>query len=158
MGGGLLGSPTPNAEVVATLSATRRLHLGRGRGRIQHRRRLPAGQRVPVLAVGGFNGTDPAPTLQEFQQLVAAGRVHWFVGADAGRGLLGDTSSGGSDQARLITEWVTATFTPTTVDGTRALRPLGGPVSTSRPAARRRTARAQDGTQPRQPAPRSSTA
>ncbi len=24
---------------------------------------------VPVMAVGGFNGTDPSPTLEEFQQL-----------------------------------------------------------------------------------------
>ncbi len=73
---------------------------------------------LPVLAVGGFNGTDPAPTLEQFQQLVADGRVHWFVGAGQGRGLLGDPSSGGSDQAQRITEWVAATFTPVTVDGT----------------------------------------
>ena len=72
---------------------------------------------LPVLAVGGFNGTDPAPTLEQFQQLVADGRVHWFVGADQGRNLLGNPSSGGSDQARLISEWVAATFTPVTVDG-----------------------------------------
>ena len=28
---------------------------------------------APVMAVGGFNGTDPAPTLEEFQHYVAAG-------------------------------------------------------------------------------------
>ncbi len=32
------------------------------------------------MAVGGFNGTDPSPTLEQFQQLVADGQVHWFVG------------------------------------------------------------------------------
>ena len=32
--------------------------------------------------------------------------------------MLGDPSSGGSDQARRIAEWVAATFTPVTVDGT----------------------------------------
>ena len=72
---------------------------------------------LPVLAVGGFNGTDPAPTLEQFQQLVADGRVHWFVGDAGGRTMLGDPSSGGSDQARRIAEWVADAFTPVTVDG-----------------------------------------
>ncbi len=45
------------------------------------------GSGEPVLAIGGFNGTDPSPTLEEFQQWVADGEVHWFIaGSDAGRG------------------------------------------------------------------------
>lgn len=28
----------------------------------------------PVMAIGGFNGTDPSPTLAEFKRLVAEGR------------------------------------------------------------------------------------
>src|SRR5699024_1962283 len=32
----------------------------------------------PVMAIGGFNGTDPSPTLEEFKQLVAEGRIHYF--------------------------------------------------------------------------------
>jgi hypothetical protein len=72
---------------------------------------------LPVLAVGGFNGTDPAPTLEQFQQLVADGRIHWFVGAADGRTVLDDPSSGGSDQARRITDWVADTFTPVSVGG-----------------------------------------
>ncbi len=39
---------------------------------------------VPVMAIGGFNGTDPAPSLAEFQQLVAQGKVHYFVGSSGG--------------------------------------------------------------------------
>ncbi len=35
---------------------------------------------APVMAVGGFNGTDPAPTLAQFQADVADGRIHYFVG------------------------------------------------------------------------------
>ena len=31
------------------------------------------------MAVGGFNGTDPAPTLAEFQHDVADGRIHYFI-------------------------------------------------------------------------------
>ncbi len=42
---------------------------------------------APVMAVGGFNGTDPSPTLEQFQADVAAGRIHYFIRGriDAGR-------------------------------------------------------------------------
>jgi 4-amino-4-deoxy-L-arabinose transferase-like glycosyltransferase len=33
----------------------------------------------PVIAMGGFLGTDPAPTLAEFKRLVAAGEVHYVL-------------------------------------------------------------------------------
>ena len=79
-------------------------------------RRYKLASGLAVIAIG-VSTAPTRPHLEQFQQLVAAHRVHWFVG-DAGRGLLGDTSSGGSDQSRQITEWVTATFTPTSVDGT----------------------------------------
>ena len=39
---------------------------------------LATGQ--PVLAIGGFNGTDPAPSLAEFEKLVAEHKIHYFVG------------------------------------------------------------------------------
>ncbi|UEJ83826.1 glycosyltransferase family 39 protein [Brachybacterium halotolerans subsp. kimchii] len=35
-----------------------------------------------VMPIGGFNGTDPAPGLGRFQELVREGRVRWFVGDD----------------------------------------------------------------------------
>ncbi|WFG42772.1 hypothetical protein [Pseudonocardia alni] len=70
---------------------------------------------APVLAVGGFNGTDPYPTLAQFRQMVAQHRIHWFVGS-AGSDMI-STASGGSDDARLIAEWVAATFPARTVDG-----------------------------------------
>ena len=34
----------------------------------------------PVMAIGGFNGSDPSPTLAEFQEYVANGEIHWFIG------------------------------------------------------------------------------
>ena len=33
-----------------------------------------------VMAVGGFNGTDPSPTLEEFKRYVADNRIHYFIG------------------------------------------------------------------------------
>ena len=64
------------------------------------------------MAVGGFNGTDPAPTLAQFQQYVAEGRIHYFI---AGRMMQGGT---GSDAAARIGAWVQANFTAQTVGGT----------------------------------------
>jgi hypothetical protein len=43
---------------------------------------------TPVMAIGGFRGTDPAPSLAEFKKLVAAHKIHYYV-ADAAGGLAG---------------------------------------------------------------------
>ncbi len=32
-----------------------------------------------VMAIGGFTGSDPYPTLPRFQQYVADGEIRWFV-------------------------------------------------------------------------------
>ena len=67
----------------------------------------------PVMAIGGFNGSDPTPTLAQFKQYVAAGRIHYFVGGGGfgGRAPQGTTSS----TSAAITSWVTTTFTAKTV-------------------------------------------
>jgi 4-amino-4-deoxy-L-arabinose transferase-like glycosyltransferase len=64
----------------------------------------------PVMAIGGFNGTDPAPTLAQFEQYVAEGRIHYFIGSGGGFG-------GGSGTSSEIAQWVEQHFTATTVDG-----------------------------------------
>jgi hypothetical protein len=68
----------------------------------------------PVMPLGGFNGTDPSPTLAQFQALVASGQVHYFLG----EGLSEVPDTGGSDATVQITAWVKAHFTATTVGGT----------------------------------------
>ncbi|NMO88659.1 glycosyltransferase family 39 protein [Actinomycetospora sp. TBRC 11914] len=68
----------------------------------------------PVMPLGGFNGTDPSPTLAQFQALVASGQVHYFLG----EGLSEVPDTGGSDDTVQITAWVKAHFTATTVGGT----------------------------------------
>ncbi|RSD10895.1 phospholipid carrier-dependent glycosyltransferase [Amycolatopsis eburnea] len=67
---------------------------------------------APVMAVGGFNGTDPYPTLAQFQQYVADGRIHYFLGE--GMTMQGST---GSDAAQQIAEWVAEHYRSSTVDG-----------------------------------------
>jgi hypothetical protein len=67
----------------------------------------------PIMAIGGFNGTDPTPTLAQFEKYVAEKKIHYFI---AGGGGLGGGS--GSDDASQITSWVKANFTAQTVGGT----------------------------------------
>ena len=83
----------------------------------------------PVMAIGGFNGSDPSPTLAQFQQLVADGEVHWFIGGGGagGRGAGGRGGPGASGgTSTQIQEWVEETFTATTVDGTTLYDLSGG--------------------------------
>ena len=38
----------------------------------------------PILAIGGFNGSDPTPTLGQFKAYVAAGKIHYFLASGGG--------------------------------------------------------------------------
>jgi hypothetical protein len=42
------------------------------------------------MPIGGFNGSDPAPTLARFQQDVREGRIHYFI---AGGGTVYDLTA-----------------------------------------------------------------
>ncbi len=67
----------------------------------------------PVMAIGGFNGSDPAPTLAEFQARVEAGEIHYFISGGQG---FGGGQMGGSQASSDIADWVAQNFTATTVD------------------------------------------
>jgi 4-amino-4-deoxy-L-arabinose transferase-like glycosyltransferase len=64
-----------------------------------------------VIGIGGWDGSDPAPTLAEFQQYVANGQIHYYIAGGRGGG------GGGGGSSSAITDWVAANFTATTVDG-----------------------------------------
>ncbi|WP_144710928.1 glycosyltransferase family 39 protein [Curtobacterium pusillum] len=64
-----------------------------------------------VMPVGGFNGSDPSPTLAQFKRYVAEGKIHYFIAGSVGR------SNGGSDTASKISSWVESNFTSTTIGG-----------------------------------------
>jgi hypothetical protein len=66
----------------------------------------------PVMAIGGFNGSDPAPTLAQFEAWAAAGQIHYFIG---GSGFGGQ--SGGSADASDIASWVRSHYTAATIGG-----------------------------------------
>lgn len=67
---------------------------------------------LPVMAVGGFHGTDPSPTLEQFRQLVAEGKIHYFIASQI---MTGDS---GSEAATEIAAWVESIFAPSTIGGT----------------------------------------
>jgi 4-amino-4-deoxy-L-arabinose transferase-like glycosyltransferase len=74
------------------------------------------GSGEPVMAIGGFNGTDPAPTLAQFETYVSEGRIHYFIAG--GGGLGGGFGGGGSgDDASRISSWVESHYTAETVGG-----------------------------------------
>ncbi len=79
----------------------------------------------PVMAIGGFNGSDPSPTLAQFERYVAQGRVHWFIGDGSRGGMRGGVGPGGSTST-AIAAWVSSHFTARTVDGVTLYDLSGG--------------------------------
>ncbi len=77
-----------------------------------------------VMAIGGFSGSDPSPTLQQFQQYVADGQISYFIsGGGFGAGGAGDFGGraggpgGDSGSGSQIQTWVAANFSSSTVGG-----------------------------------------
>ena len=111
--GGLLGATTPSAALVTALQADAGNYTWAAAVvGSNNAAGYQLATQLPVMAVGGFNGTDPAPTLAQFQQYVADGKIHYFI---AGRMMQGES---GSDAAAQIAAWVQANFTAQTVGGT----------------------------------------
>ena len=77
----------------------------------------------PVIAIGGFNGTDPWPTLAVFKELVAKHEIHYYVGQ-------GSESFGGGRASSAIASWVTAHFKKETIGG-ETVYDLTQPLSAS---------------------------
>ncbi|MEV8613561.1 glycosyltransferase family 39 protein [Amycolatopsis sp. NPDC051373] len=109
--GGLLGTATPGPNLTALLQAPDHTWTAATVGS-NNAAGYQLASNLPVLAVGGFNGTDPYPTLAQFQQYVRNGQIHYFLGD----GLTMQGSSG-SDYAQQIATWVADNYQATTVDG-----------------------------------------
>ncbi|MGW4241620.1 glycosyltransferase family 39 protein [Nocardia sp. NPDC004722] len=70
---------------------------------------------LPVMPVGGFNGSDPSPTLAQFQEYVQVGRIHYFIAGSQMGG--GERDGGSNNQSSQITAWVKEHFNSQEVDG-----------------------------------------
>lgn len=121
--GGILGASTPSAELTAALQdhagdhtwAAATIGANQAAG-------YQLASEEPIMAIGGFNGTDPWPTLAVFQQYVAEGKIHYFIASGAGGG-------GGSSTSSAITQWVESNFTATTIGGTTVYDLTAGAAS-----------------------------
>jgi len=67
-----------------------------------------------IMAIGGFNGSDPAPSLAQFKQYVADGKIHYFISG----GGFGGPGGGQSGSGSSISSWVSSNFQSVTVGGT----------------------------------------
>jgi hypothetical protein len=63
-----------------------------------------------VVAIGGFNGTDPWPTLAVFEEMVAKHEIHYYAGEST-------DSFGGGTGSSAIAAWVAGHFKKETAGG-----------------------------------------
>jgi 4-amino-4-deoxy-L-arabinose transferase-like glycosyltransferase len=56
-----------------------------------------------VMTMGGFNGSDPYPSLSKFEKLVATGQVHYVL---VGSQLAGGPGPTGTSNITAIDRWV----------------------------------------------------
>ena len=117
-GAGFLNATTPSAALVSALqsdagkytwvAATVNSNSAAGY-------QLASGD--PVMAIGGFNGTDPTPTLAQFESYVREGKIHYYIGSGGGFGGGGALGGGSAGTSSQIATWVANNFTATTIGG-----------------------------------------
>jgi 4-amino-4-deoxy-L-arabinose transferase-like glycosyltransferase len=78
---------------------------------------------LPVMAMGGFSGGDPAPTLAQLQAYVASAQLRYILVGSSGRG-------GPNGASSDITSWVTTNGTVVESVGNGTLYDLSGAVTT----------------------------
>ncbi|MBT1178131.1 glycosyltransferase family 39 protein [Bifidobacterium vespertilionis] len=114
MGGGLLGGGSASETIVKMLQqdADQYTWAAATTGS-QNAASYQLASEQAVMPIGGFNGSDPSPTLEEFKQYVAEGRIHYYIGG----GGMGGNQLGGSSASSEIAEWVAENFEAQTIDG-----------------------------------------
>ncbi|MFE2282762.1 ArnT family glycosyltransferase [Streptomyces sp. NPDC059443] len=132
--GGLLGGTKTSAEAKAALRADADKYTWAAAAvGSQNAASYQLASGEPVMALGGFNGSDPSPTLAQFKEYVKAGKIHWFIGrsgsegggpggaAGAGAGETGTPARGmggpGGGTSSAIQTWIEAHFKASTVGG-----------------------------------------
>jgi 4-amino-4-deoxy-L-arabinose transferase-like glycosyltransferase len=78
----------------------------------------------PVMAIGGFDNEGGDLTLSQFEQYVARGEIHYYIGSGGGGG------PGGGASTSDIASWVASHFKSTTIGG-ETVYDLTSPVSGS---------------------------
>ncbi|MFG3049946.1 ArnT family glycosyltransferase [Kitasatospora sp. NPDC048239] len=143
MGGLLNGATVDGAAAAALRQDADRYTWAAATSGSQNAASYQLASGVPVMALGGFNSTDPSLSLEAFQKLVKEGKVHWFIGGNARRVSGGATENGATvgfaaaaggaqaqeSQTAQIESWVESHYTAKTV-GTATLYDLtASPIS-----------------------------
>jgi 4-amino-4-deoxy-L-arabinose transferase-like glycosyltransferase len=73
---------------------------------------------LPVMAMGGFTGSDPTPTLDELKRYIAAGELRFVIAGGSMGGFGGGSSS--------VSSWVVSTCSAVSYGGTASLYDCAG--------------------------------
>ena len=114
-GGGPGGGATSSALVKALEKTTTRWAAAVEGSNSAASLELASGGKA-VMAMGGFTGTDPAPTLAEFEKWADAGDISYYITGGSGSGS-GPGGQGGQGTSSQITTWVESHFKSTTIGG-----------------------------------------
>ena len=81
---------------------------------------------LPVMAMGGFTGSDPAPTLDQLKSYIASGKLRFVLASSGfgGGGFGGGPGFGGDSSSR--TSWVTSTCKLVSYGGSATLYDCAG--------------------------------
>ncbi|HEY1167926.1 MAG TPA: hypothetical protein VGE81_02930, partial [Candidatus Limnocylindrales bacterium] len=80
---------------------------------------------LPVMAMGGFTGSDPAPTLAQLEGYVASGKLRFVLESGGTGGGLGGGGLG-SDTSSARDSWVTSTCKLVSYGGSATLYDCAG--------------------------------
>jgi len=105
---------------------------------------LTTGQEV--LAMGGFSGSVPEPTLTHAQQLISSGQLRFFMlgGSGFGPGMAQGMAMGAGSDAQAIAGWVETSCTKVPANDYRA-RSGAAPIASAGPASAPASFGAADG-------------
>lgn len=118
-GSGLLGGTSANDSLVELLTQNASgYRWAAATTGSQNAASYQLASELPVMAIGGFNGSDPAPTLDEFKAYVAQGLIRYYIASGGMGGGMGGTQLGGSSAASEIAEWVAQNYTAQTIGNT----------------------------------------
>ena len=118
-GSGLLGGTSANDSLVELLTQNASgYRWAAATTGSQNAASYQLASELPVMAIGGFNGSDPAPTLDEFKAYVAQGLIRYYIASGGMGGGMGGTQMGGSNAASEIVEWVAQNYTAQTIGNT----------------------------------------
>ena len=118
--GGLLDGSNPGAQITALLKSSTGYRWTAAAIGANNASGYQLASGKAIMAIGGFNGTDPTPTLAQFEQYVRENKIHYFIASGGGFGGPGGglgAQGGGASTSSAISQWVQSNFSAQTVDG-----------------------------------------